>query len=74
MNIHELTNHGLTQYTHKAKGGVYTVVTVTKAVGDIRNGGFGSIVVYKNERGDLFSRSLENFKDYMSPIDLEAKE
>lgn len=64
----------LTQYTSKVNGGVYTVVTIAKAAGDIRNGGFGPIIVYKNESGDLFSRSLENFKDYMSPIDLEAKE
>jgi len=57
------------QYTHNANGGVYTVVTIAKAAGDIRNGGFGSIIVYKNEYGDLFSRSLENFKDFMNPID-----
>lgn len=75
VNIHELTNHGLTrQYTHKAKGGVYAVVAIAKAAGDIRSGGYGSIIVYKNEHGDLFSRSLRSFKDFMSPIDLEVNE
>ena len=64
----------LTQYTNKVNGGVYTVVTITKATGDVRAGGFGPIIVYKNDRGELFSRSLGNFKDYMSPIDLEGKE
>lgn len=77
VNIHELTKQeGITrQYTHKAKGGVYTVVTIAKAAGDIRNAGFGPIIVYKNESGDLFSQSLKNFEDFMSPIDLvEVKE
>lgn len=70
VNIRELRKQdGFTrQYTHKAKGGVYTVVTIAKAAGDIRLGGYGPIIVYKNENGDLFSRSLKSFEDFMDII------
>lgn len=70
VNIRELRKQGgfTRQYTSKVNGGVYTVVTIAKAAGDIRNGGFGPVIVYKNEDGDLFSQSLKNFEDYMRPV------
>lgn len=70
MSNHELTGYddSIRRYTHKTKGGVYTVVTTALAAGDIRDV-FGCVVVYRNDHGDVYVRSLESFKDNMGLID-----
>lgn len=56
------------RYTHKTKGGVYTVITKALAAGEIGDV-FTSIIVYRNEHGDVFVRSLRCFNDKMNLID-----
>lgn len=56
------------RYTHKTKGGVYTVVAKALLAGEIGNV-FTSIIVYRNEHGDVFVRSLRCFNDKMNLID-----
>lgn len=70
MNIRELAKHDdfIRRYTHKTKGGVYTVVTKALAAGEIGDV-FTSIIVYRNEHGDVFVRSLRCFKENMNLID-----
>jgi hypothetical protein len=70
VNIRELAKHDdfICRYTHKTKGGVYTVVTKALAAGEIGDV-FGSVVVYRNEHGDVFVRSLKFFNDNMNLID-----
>lgn len=69
MNIRELAKHDdfIRRYTHKTKGGVYTVVTTALAAGEIGDV-FGSVVVYRNDHGDTFARSLKCFKENMNLI------
>lgn len=70
MNIRELAKHDdfIRRYTHKTKGGVYTVITKALAAGEIGDV-FTSIIVYRNEHGDVFVRSLRCFNDKMNLID-----
>ncbi len=70
MNIRELAKHDdfIARYRHKTKGGVYTVVATGLAAGEIGDA-FGEIVVYRNDNGEVFVRSLKCFKENMNIID-----
>ena len=70
MNIRELAKHDdfIRRYTHKTKGGVYTVVATGLAAGEIGDV-FDSVVVYRNANGEVFVRSLKCFEDNMNLID-----
>lgn len=70
MNIRELARHDdfTRRYTHKTKGGVYTVVTTALAAGEIGDV-FGPVVVYRNDHGGVFVRSFKCFEDNMNLVD-----
>lgn len=70
MNIIKLANYDdfMCRYTHKTKGGVYTVVAAGLAAGEVGDV-FGEIVVYRNANGDVFVRTLECFEENMNIID-----
>lgn len=70
MNTRELARRDdfVRRYTHKTKGGVYTVVATGLAAGEIGDV-FDSVVVYRNSNGEVFVRSLKCFKDSMNLID-----
>lgn len=70
MNIRKPAKHDdfIRRYTHKTKGGVYTVVTTALATGEIGDT-LDYVVVYRNEYGDAFVRSLKCFYDSMNLID-----
>lgn len=70
MNTRELAKHDdfICRYTHKTKGGVYTVVATALSAGELKSA-CSSIVMYRNQHGVVFARSSKCFIDNMEIID-----
>lgn len=69
MNIRELAKHDdfIARYRHKTKGGFYTVVSTAVAAGELKDVS-RSLIVYRNELGDVFVRRMGCFNDNMELI------